>query len=125
MNTQKKPLDDPRVRRAIDYAINKEAYDAIVFQKSRHQRGATRSREHLLAEERQAVSVRRRKAKALLAEAGCANGMTLNLWISNFQDRVNGATVIQSMLAQAGIKVNIQVFESGVFDTKVKANDRT
>ena len=64
------------------------------------------------------------KAKALLAEAGYPKGLTVNLWISNFQDRVNGATVIQSMLAQVGITVNIQVFESGVFDTKVKTNEQ-
>ena len=62
------------------------------------------------------------KAKELLKEAGYADGMTLDLWMSNFQEQVNGATVIQSMLAQVGIKVNIQVFESGVFDEQVKKN---
>jgi len=36
---------------------------------------------------------------------------------------VNGATVIQSMLAQVGIKVNIQVFESGSFNTKMNGTD--
>ena len=125
MNTQKKPLDDPRVRLAIDYAINKEAYDAIVYQKKSAQpAGPLVPASTFSPKSAKPYPYDVAKAKALLAEAGYANGMTLNLWISNFQDRVNGATVIQSMLAQAGIKVNIQVFESGVFDTKVKANEQ-
>lgn len=125
MNTQKKPLDDPRVRQAIDYAINKVAYDAVVYQGNSAQPAGPlvpastfspkNVKEHKFDPE---------KAKALLTEAGYPNGISLSLWISNFQDRVNGATVIQSMLANVGIKVDIQVFESGVFDGKVKTNEQ-
>ncbi len=125
MNTQKKPLNDPRVRLAIDYAINKEAYDAIVYQKNSAQpAGPLVPASTFTPAKPKIYPFDPAKAKALLTEAGYPNGLTLNLWISNFQDRVNGATVIQSMLGQVGIKVNIQVFESGVFDTKVKTNEQ-
>ena len=125
MNTQRKPLDDPRVRLAIEYAINKEAYDAIVFQKKSAQPvGPLVPASTFSPKDAKPYPYDPAKAKALLAEAGYPKGLTVNLWISNFQDRVNGATVIQSMLAQVGITVNIQVFESGVFDTKVKTNEQ-
>ena len=60
----------------------------------------------------------------MLAEAGYSNGMTMKLWISNFQDRINGATVIQSMLAEVGIKVEIEAFESSVFDKRLTTKEQ-
>jgi peptide/nickel transport system substrate-binding protein len=124
MNTQKKPLDDPRVRLAIEYAIDKTAYESIVYQNnSAIPAGPLVPASTFTPSKPKTYDYSMAKAKELLAQAGYPNGMTLNLWISNFQDRVNGATVVQSMLAQVGIKVNIQVFESGVFDEKMKANE--
>lgn len=125
MNTQKKPLDDPRVRLAIEYAINKEAYDAVVYQNNSSQPdGPLVPASTFTPENVKKYPFDPEKAKALLAEAGYKDGITLELWISNYEDRVNGATVIQSMLGQIGIKTNIQVFESGVFDTRVKTNEQ-
>ncbi len=47
------------------------------------------------------------KAKALLAQAGYPNGLTINgLGVSNSAPGVSDANVIQSELAQIGIKVN-------------------
>ncbi|MDD3724431.1 MAG: ABC transporter substrate-binding protein [Bacteroidales bacterium] len=123
MNTQKKPLNDPRIRLAIEYALNKEAYNAVVYQdKSVVPAGPLLAASTFTPQGVKSYSCDVQKAKELLKEAGYADGMTLDLWMSNFQEQVNGATVIQSMLAQVGIKVNIQVFESGVFDEQVKKN---
>jgi peptide/nickel transport system substrate-binding protein len=125
MNTQKKPLSDPRVRHAIDYAINKAAYDAVVYQgNSAQPAGPLVPASTFTPKNIKDHPFDPAKAKALLAEAGYPDGISVNLWISNFQDRVNGATVIQSMLAAVGIKAEIQVFESGVFDGKVKTNEQ-
>lgn len=125
MNTQKKPLDDPRVRLAIEYAIDKEAFNAVVYQGNSVQPdGPLVPASTFSPANVKRYPYDREQAKALLAEAGYPNGIAIDLWISNFQDRVNGATVIQSMLAQVGINVNIQVFESGVFDSKVKTNEQ-
>ncbi|MDD2206884.1 MAG: ABC transporter substrate-binding protein [Aminobacterium sp.] len=121
MNTQKKPLNDPKVRLALEYAVNKEAYNAVVYQgTSSIPNGPLLSACTFSPENVKTYPYNLEKAKELLKEAGYPDGMTLELWVSNFQDQVNGATVIQSMLAQIGIKVNIQVFESAVFDDHVK-----
>ena len=121
MNTQKKPFDDPRVRLAVEYAISKDAYNQVVYQgNSVHPDGPMPPAGSFTPADPKVYGHDLAKAKELLKEAGYGDGFTTELWISNFQDRVNGATVVQSMLAQAGITVNIQVFESGVFDEKVK-----
>ncbi|MDR2528791.1 MAG: ABC transporter substrate-binding protein [Synergistaceae bacterium] len=120
MNTQKKPLNDPRVRLAIDYAINKDAYDQVVYQgNSTRPAGPLVPLSTFTPAAPKIYPYDLAKAKALLTEAGYPEGMTVKLWISNFQDRVNGATVIQSMLAQVGIKVEIEAFESGVLDERL------
>ncbi len=120
MNTQKKPLSDPRVRLAIEYAINKDAYNQVVYQgQATVPAGPLVTASEFSAPGAKPYPFDQAKAKALLAEAGYPNGLTLNLWTGNFQDRVNGATVIQSMLGQIGVKVNIQVFESASFNTKM------
>ncbi|MCE1195103.1 ABC transporter substrate-binding protein [bacterium] len=125
MNTQKKPLSDPRVRLAIQYAINKEAYNQVVYQgQATVPEGPLVTASEFSAPNAKPYPFDQAKAKALLAQAGYPNGLTLSLWTGNFQDRVNGATVIQSMLDQVGIKVNIQVFESASFNTKMSGTDQ-
>jgi peptide/nickel transport system substrate-binding protein len=124
MNMEKKPLDDIRVRQAIEYAINKEAYSAVVYQRNAViAKGPLPGASTFSPEVKKHHSVDLEKAKALLAEAGYPNGMTLELWTSNFQDRVDGATIIQAMLSQIGIQANIQVFEAGAFNTRMNGNE--
>lgn len=121
MNTQKKPFSDPRVRLAMEYAINKDAYNAVVYEgNSAQPAGPLVPASTFTPENPARYAYDLEKAKALLAEAGYPDGFPMVLYISNFQDRVDGATVLQSMLGQLGIKMDIQVFESGVFDEKVK-----
>ncbi|GHS99856.1 diguanylate phosphodiesterase [Synergistales bacterium] len=121
MNTQKKPLDDPRVRKAIDYAINKEAYNQVVYQGlSNIPTGPLPPAAGYLPQPSKAYPYDIEKVKALLKEANYDFSIPLKLWVINFQDRINGATVIQSMLSQVGIKVEIEVFEAGVFDDRMK-----
>jgi len=126
MNTQKGALKDPRVRMAIEYAIDKEAFAHVVYQGK-----AVLPDGPLVPSSSFTPAGSRRyprdlaKARQLLKEAGCADGLTFDLWIETRQDYVNGATVLQSMLQDVGIKVNIIVMESGVFDDRVTTNTQT
>jgi len=125
MNTQKGALKDRRVRMAIEYAINKEAYIHVVYQdKAVQPSGPVVPSSTYTPGQPKVYPCDPARAKALLKEAGYPDGLTLNLWVSSSQHEINGATVIQSMLANVGIKINISVMESSVFDDKVRSNDQ-
>ena len=124
MNTQNKPLDDPRVRLAMDYAINKEAYGQVVYQgQSVQPDGPLVPASTFTPKDAAPCPYDPEKAKELLKEAGYPDGLKLELWTGNLQDNVNGATVLQSMLSQVGITLNIQVFEPGAFQARLKNAD--
>ncbi|GHS99853.1 diguanylate phosphodiesterase [Synergistales bacterium] len=124
MNTQRKPLDDSRVRKAIDHAVNKEAYDQVVYHGvSTIPLGPLVTASTFTPSNVTKYPFDQAKAKEILKEAGYPDGFTVKLWIPNYQDRIDGATVLQSMLAQVGIKVEIEVFESGVLDERVKTKE--
>ncbi|EHM13350.1 MULTISPECIES: ABC transporter substrate-binding protein [Jonquetella] len=121
MNTQNPKLSDPRVRLAIEYAINKDAYNQVVYNGNAvTPKGPLPTACSWFPEDAKPWPFDPEKAKKLLAEAGVKLPLELNLWVINAQDRIDGATVIQSMLAQVGINVNVQVFENAVFDDKLK-----
>lgn len=120
-NMQKEKLSDPRVRLALDYAINKEALNMVVYLgNSETPAGPLLPASTFYPQGVEPVPYDPAKAKELLTEAGYGDGMHLSLWISDSQERVNAATVVQSMLAQVGITVDVQVFESGVFDDRMR-----
>ncbi len=117
LNTRKKPMDNPLVRKAIEYAVNKEAYGHVVYQgRFSVPVGPILPVSSFFPADEKPYPYDPAKAKELLKEAGYPDGFTAELWIANFADRVSGATVLQSMLAEVGIKVNVTVYESGVFD---------
>lgn len=108
INTTRGPLADVRVRRAINHAVNIPAILARVA----HGRGvlaagtippgldgydSTRAR----------YAYDPAKAKALLAEAGHANGLTLQLWRSQRADFARIAQAVQADLERVGVKVEI------------------
>ncbi|MGI6253406.1 MAG: ABC transporter substrate-binding protein [Aminivibrio sp.] len=117
LNTRKKPMDDPRVRKAIEFALNKEAYGHVVYQGLfTTPVGPILPVSSYFPADAKPYPCDPARARELLKEAGLPDGFEMELWIANFADRVSGATVIQSMLAEVGIKINITVYESGVFD---------
>jgi peptide/nickel transport system substrate-binding protein len=99
--------EDPRVREAIEAAIDRETLVKVVF-----------NNEYIAGNQwvqpknyyyNSAFPVPKRdvaKARALLARAG-KSGFTFNLIVPPERDRQEAAQVIQSMLAEAGITMNI------------------
>lgn len=111
INTQKGPLSDVRVRKAIAYALD---YDGIINDIFLGR--ATRLRSplpqgfpgHDASLPLYAHNVTR--AAELLAAAGYANGFELNMMIAPFEDWIKIATAVQSVFGQLNITVNIQQF---------------
>lgn len=117
LNCQNPKLKDPRVRRALEYGIDKEAYNQVVY--GGHATvplGPLPSVSQWFPKDPQPRwPYDPEKSKTLLKEAGVQD-LELTLLAINAQDRVDGATVVQAMLGQIGVKVNIQIVENAVFD---------
>ncbi len=114
MNMNQKPFNDPKVRQAINYAINKEALAKVAFS------GHAIPAEGVLP---QGVDYNVKlgpwphdvkKAKELLAEAGYPNGFETTLWSAyNHTTAQKVIQFIQQQLAQVGIKAQVQALEAG------------
>ncbi|MBS0319095.1 MAG: glutathione ABC transporter substrate-binding protein GsiB [Proteobacteria bacterium] len=114
MNTQQKPFDNPKVRQAIAYAINKDALAKVAFNgyASPAEGVAPKGVEYSVSFGAWPYDVA--KAKALLAEAGYPNGFETELWSAyNHTTAAKVTQFLQQQLAQVGIKTKITLLESG------------
>ena len=113
---RQKPFDDGRVRQAINYATNKEAIIKVAYNDSAEPlAGPLPARINGRNEDLTPYPYDPEKAKALLAEAGYPDGFTSTLYLSDKEVDTKIATVLQGMLAQVGIKVDLQVIEWGAY----------
>ena len=114
MNTQQKPFDNPKVREAINYAINKEALVKVAFS------GYAIPAEGVLPKGVE-YNVKLgpwpydpKKARELLKEAGYPNGFETTLWSAyNYSTAQKVIQFVQQQLAQVGVKVQVQALEAG------------
>jgi peptide/nickel transport system substrate-binding protein len=112
-NTQKPPLNDERVRRAITHAIDMEALVKTVYMGvGKPGRGPIGSMVWASAADiLPQLEYNPALAKELLAEAGYPDGFTITLSTNDSAQRVDSAIIVQSMLAAVGIKVEISIVE--------------
>jgi peptide/nickel transport system substrate-binding protein len=113
LNNKRKPLDDVRVRQAIQAAIDTSAIVAAVYEGAATPAMGLFRTEDPWAPAGQKPAYDVAKAKRLLAEAGVAPGsLTLNLWGYTLKSELKDVgAVIQEMLAQVGIKVVFRMAE--------------
>nr|WSZ98347.1 ABC transporter substrate-binding protein [Streptomyces sp. NBC_00857] len=124
-NPKVKPFDNPKVRQAISYAINRTsvvnaaggsalAEPATTFLPEQKAFGHT-PYDHFPA----GKTGNPAKAKELLKEAGYAKGLTISLTHSTVQNRETSpevATAVQESLKKAGITVELVGLEQNAFN---------
>jgi glutathione transport system substrate-binding protein len=122
MNTQQKPFDNPKVRQAIAYAINKDALAKVAFN------GYATPAEGVAPEGVEyAVKIGPwpydlAKAKQLMTEAGYPNGFETELWSAYNHTTAQKVTqFLQQQLGQIGIKAKITLLEAGQRVEKVES----
>ncbi|WP_240688108.1 ABC transporter substrate-binding protein [Pseudalkalibacillus hwajinpoensis] len=116
-NMEKEPFNNPKVRKALNYAINK---DSIIdaFYNGMAEKAVNPIPPSLWGynEEIDGYSYDPEKAKELLAEAGLEGGFTTELWaMSNprpyMPQPLKIAEAIQSDLAEVGVEIDINTYE--------------
>ncbi|MGN0266156.1 MAG: glutathione ABC transporter substrate-binding protein [Lachnospiraceae bacterium] len=122
MNNQKAPFNDVRVRQAINYAINKDAYCAVV------KNGYATPAKSVIGSAVQFYKANDpypydiEKAKELLADAGYPDGFTTSIMFSNTTANTKQCEFIKQQLEQVGIKVELNGMESAIVNEKVQGN---
>ncbi|MFG0380220.1 ABC transporter substrate-binding protein [Pseudomonas sp. zbq_18] len=129
LNSQHPPLDKPQVRQAINLAFDKASYLQAVFEGSASAaNGPYPPNTWSYAEELPGYAHDPSKAKALLAEAGLANGFQTTIWTRPSGSLLNpnptlGAQLLQADLAKVGIQAEIRVIEWGELIRRAKAGE--
>ncbi|WP_193554762.1 glutathione ABC transporter substrate-binding protein GsiB [Pectobacterium versatile] len=114
MNVTQKPFDNPKVREALNYAINKEALIKVAFSGY-----ATPAEGPLPSSIDYSVKYHPwpydpAKARELLKEAGYPDGFTTTLWSShNHSTAQKVLQFTQQQLAQVGVKVQVTAMDAG------------
>ena len=119
LNVSREPFDDPRVRMAINYAIDRdEIVEAVYFGNAVPggplSPGLTEWA--LPTSEFACYATDRDMARQLLAEAGYPDGFDADiLTFGTIQVVSDTAQVLQAQLADVGIRANVNVAEFGAF----------
>jgi crotonobetainyl-CoA:carnitine CoA-transferase CaiB-like acyl-CoA transferase len=109
LDTALAPLDDVRVRRALNYAVDREAIDAAVF--DGNCAPTSQPLQEGVVGHSPAVGYThdRQRARELLAEAGLGGGVTLTAVTSAVSaSQLALAQVLQAQLGEVGIRLDVR-----------------
>ncbi len=118
LNDDFEPLDNPKVRKAIDYAIDSEMVTESLFPHYVAANDAIPNGMPGGVDIEMKADVER--AKELLAEAGYPDGFDLELWVSDGTNSVRVGGVLQALLGRIGINVDLIKNDWSVFYSTVK-----
>lgn len=125
LNMGVKPFDDIRVRQAIAYALNRQAWQKTFGALSFAMPGpapeefyGSLSEKDVPAELRYPYS--RERALALLAQAGHQTGFKVDVFISEREDYLTNMLLIKDQLRKVGISVNLRVVDHTTYMTNIQ-----
>ncbi|MFE9581831.1 ABC transporter substrate-binding protein [Nocardia sp. NPDC006044] len=128
LNVSKAPLNDPKVRQAIVYATDKQAFRTSLGGESRGDYATTNIPPAIPGYQKFDAFPTQptgdvEKAKQLLAESGHPNGIDLVLVTKNDATNSAGGQAIEAGLRRAGIRVTIQALDNASFDDITQHKD--
>ncbi len=113
------PLNDPRVREALDIAIDRDDFLYRAFLGEGNFNGPIPWPLEYWAlpqeEIRATLKYDPEKAKQLLAAAGYADGLEINCPVPSYSDAPEWATIVADHYRKVGVDVKIQAVEIGVY----------
>ncbi|WP_462421860.1 glutathione ABC transporter substrate-binding protein [Salinicoccus sp. Marseille-QA3877] len=117
INTQNEPMDDPLVRQALSYALDRESVIEGIFN------GSGRKAQGILPpsmlgydEDLEGYEYDMERAEELLDEAGYSDGFDISIAVNDESDeRIDMAIYLQEALSELNINLDIQQMEWGAF----------
>lgn len=119
MNTLKKPFNNVKVRQALNYAIDKKAFDGIVYSGFANPATSSMGPKVQFYSKQPAYTYNVAKAKQLLKEAGYANGFKATIWAGNDSQSVKAMEFLQQQLSKVNVKLKVVPMESGTMASKI------
>ncbi len=126
-NTQKPPFNEPKVRHALNFAVNRKAIARAVYDNQAIlAEGPLGPSSWAFAASQDKIIYNPEKARQLLQEAGYGEGFNLDIWAMPVQRAYNPnarkmAEMIQQDLLEIGITSNIVSYQWGTFLNRVAA----
>jgi len=115
LNNTAGPLKDKRVRQAMMYAVDREAYVKLITKGVAHLAHGCWPKGNLWASDIVPPAQDLEKAKKLLAEAGYPNGVDINVISAPVADIDKIAEIAQAQMAKIGMRLKIDLVEVGRF----------
>ncbi|MEV6560608.1 ABC transporter substrate-binding protein [Nocardia sp. NPDC051756] len=128
LNVSKSPLNDPKVRQAIVYATDKQAFRTSLGGESRGDYATTNIPPAIPGYQKFDAFPTQptgdvEKAKQLLTESGHPNGIDLVLVTKNDATNSAGGQAIEAGMRRAGIRVTIQALDNASYDDITQHKD--
>lgn len=119
INSSKAPFDDVKVRQAMNYAVDKEAYIQVVKNGFAVESKSPLPEANNFYKEQETYDYDIEKAKELLKEAGYEDGFEAEIWGSDSSKDKLGMQFIQQQLAEIGIDVDVKQMERGTLSDEI------
>ncbi|MBI4684701.1 MAG: ABC transporter substrate-binding protein [Nitrospirae bacterium] len=123
LNCSKKPFDNPTLRKAVSYAIDREKILKTIYEG--RGRLASGPVPDILRKWKapELYEYNPAKAKDMIKTAGYPNGLEVNFYITADNEVVDIAEVIQSYLKEVGIKANIKQLEWSAYKDAINKGE--
>lgn len=121
-NLDKEPFNNPKVRQAMNIAVNRPGMAKVVYRgNATPSVGPWTNAVKYAPKNVPQIEYNMDKARALLKEAGYPNGFKTTIWVPDRKEQGDMATILQSEYRKIGIDMEIKVYEWGAYIEALKA----
>lgn len=119
INTMKEPFNNEKVRLAMNYAVDKDAYIQTINNGFGTILDSMMSTETQFYAQQDTYDFNLEKAKELMKEAGYEDGFQTEIWGNTTSETIKGMEFIKQQLDQIGIDVEIKSMEEGTLSDEI------